>query len=114
MNEDCSAIIVEDLHYHIGEEISVFSVLSQETITGIITSVSLREIVFRAGNGTRFSVQLAQIASGRVIIAKERDILDRLRHIQEQQEGNRLLRQQNSSTSSSSTTSHTATQPLPF
>lgn len=73
---------MEGITYHVGEEVSIFSTLSQEHVNGIVTSVNIREIIVRTDEGNRFSVQFSMISSGRVIVSKERNILDRLRHIQ--------------------------------
>lgn len=87
INDDCSGFLIEDIAYHVGEEVSIFSILSQETLTGIITAVSLREIVLRTGEGNRFALQISLISTGRLIISKENDILERLRHIQSVENG---------------------------
>jgi hypothetical protein len=65
----------------VGQEVSVFSTLSQETMTGTISAVTLRELIVRTFENNRFSVQLSLISSGRIIVSKENNILDRLQKI---------------------------------
>ena len=42
----------------------IFSVLSQENISGVITSLTHRDVVVRTGGGSRFLVLVGQIRSG--------------------------------------------------
>jgi hypothetical protein len=81
VNEDCSAVSIEGIDYFVGQEVSVFSTLSQETMTGTISAVTLRELIVRTFENNRFSVQLSLISSGRIIVSKENNILDRLQKI---------------------------------
>lgn len=59
-----------------GDLVVVFSVLSQENISGLITSLSHREIVIRTGTGARFSVLVGQIRSGRVTLSKDKETIE--------------------------------------
>lgn len=61
--------------YTTGDMVAVFSTLSQETITGIITALSHREIVVRTGSGSRFSVLVGQLRTGRVTLSKDKEML---------------------------------------
>jgi hypothetical protein len=75
LNEDCSGIVIADVEYCIGEEISIFSLLSQESFQGIITAVSMKDVIVRSSSGIRFSFQLNQIRHGRVILSKGEELL---------------------------------------
>jgi hypothetical protein len=54
----------------------VFSTLSQENISGIVTSLTASEIVVRTPTGPRFRVLVGQLRSGRVVLSKDKETLN--------------------------------------
>ena len=57
--------------FGVGELVVVFSVLSQESLSGIITSITDQDVVVRCGSGARFSFLVGQLREGRVTISKD-------------------------------------------
>lgn len=57
--------------YSIGDLVIVFSVSSQENISGVITAISHRELIVRTSNGSRFAFLIGQIRTGRISISKD-------------------------------------------
>lgn len=78
LNGDYSELTVGSDVYTIGECVNVFSVLSQETLSGVITAISHAEIIVRLGaantsGGARVSFTLGHLKSGRVVLSKDND-----------------------------------------
>uniref|UniRef100_A0A7S3GR95 Uncharacterized protein n=1 Tax=Spumella elongata TaxID=89044 RepID=A0A7S3GR95_9STRA len=73
LSGDLSELFIGDDSYSTGDLCTVFSVLSQENICGIITALSHRELVVRTATGVRFNVLVGQLRTGRVILSKDRD-----------------------------------------
>jgi len=71
VSHDPSVLKVGTNNYAVGELIVVFSVLSQESLSGIITSISDSDVVVRSGSGARFSFLIGQLREGRVAISKD-------------------------------------------
>lgn len=57
--------------YKVGDLVAVFSVLSQESISGVITTISDRDVIVRCGSGARFSFLIGQLREGRITISKD-------------------------------------------
>jgi hypothetical protein len=51
----------------------VFSVISQETLSGVILTINEEGIILQNGSGANLSFQLDQINSGKVEIYKDAD-----------------------------------------
>lgn len=75
MSGDQSELYLGEEVFTTGDLVVVFSTLSQENIAGIITALSHREIVVRTGTGSRFSVLVGQLRTGRVSLSKDRDMM---------------------------------------
>ena len=45
----------------------------QENICGIITALSHKDVVVRTATGSRFTVLVGQIRTGRVVLSRDRD-----------------------------------------
>lgn len=73
---DLSELYIGEEIFGMGDMVLVFSVLSQENISGIITALSHKEIVIRTGTGARFSVLVGQIRTGRVSLSKDREMME--------------------------------------
>lgn len=73
LSGDLSELFIGEESYCTGDLCTVFSVLSQENICGIITALSHRELIVRTATGVRFNVLIGQIRSGRVVLSKDRD-----------------------------------------
>lgn len=63
-------IINNDSKYQVGDSIVAYSIVSQESINGIITAISSNEVIARCGSadtgyGNRFAFRLGQIINGR-------------------------------------------------
>ena len=71
LTSDTCELTVCGTRYNVGDLILVFSVLSQESISGVITTISGRDIIVRCGSGARFSFLLGQLREGRVTISKD-------------------------------------------
>jgi hypothetical protein len=67
---------VGDESYSAGDLVVVFSTLSQENISGIITALTHSEIVIRTPTGPRFRVLVGQLRSGRVVLSKDNETLN--------------------------------------
>ena len=81
INSDYSEITVGSDVFTIGEYVNVFSVLSQETLSGVITAIAHNEIIVRlgtAGNtaGSRVSFTLAHLKSGRVVLSRDTETIE--------------------------------------
>ncbi|KAJ1442954.1 hypothetical protein B484DRAFT_441840 [Ochromonadaceae sp. CCMP2298] len=76
LSGDLAELYVGDETYAMGDMVVVFSVLSQENISGILTALSHREMVVRTGSGARFSVLVGQLRSGRVTVSKDKESID--------------------------------------
>lgn len=81
VNEDCSELKIGDDVYSVGDEISLFSTLSQESISGLITSINSSCFVMQTGEGTKISTRLALISTRRVTLSREVNIIERLQSI---------------------------------
>lgn len=57
--------------YNVGDLVVVFSVLSQESLSGVVTTISDRDVVVRSGSGARFSFLIGQLREGRISISKD-------------------------------------------
>lgn len=75
LSGDLSELFIDNNIYGMGDKVVVFSTYSQENICGIITELSHREIVVRAGTGARFAVLVGQIRAGRVTISKDEETI---------------------------------------
>ena len=71
VSHDPSVLKVGTSAYTVGELIVVFSAISQESLSGIITTISDSDIVVRSGTGARFSFLVGQLRDGRVKISKD-------------------------------------------
>jgi len=78
---DFSELYIGRIIYSLGDLVVIFSVLSQENISGVITSLTHRDVVVRTGGGSRFLVLVGQIRSGRVTISKDHDMIENARII---------------------------------
>jgi hypothetical protein len=56
-----------------GDLVTAFSVLSQETFSGVITSVNAEEVSVRCGSGLRIAVLLKQLLEGRVVLSHDQE-----------------------------------------
>jgi hypothetical protein len=56
-----------------GDLVTAFSVLSQETFSGVITSVAADDISVRCGSGLRIAVALRQLLEGRVVLSHDHE-----------------------------------------
>lgn len=54
-----------------GDLVTAFSALSQETFSGVVTSVSREEVSIRCGSGLRIAVYVRQLLEGRVAISRD-------------------------------------------
>jgi hypothetical protein len=71
VSHDPSVLKVDTCTFTVGELIVVFSAISQESLSGIITTISDSDIVVRSGTGARFSFLIGQLRDGRVTISKD-------------------------------------------
>lgn len=69
VSEDMTIFAVNGVEYHIGQEVHVWSVLSQEMLIGILVSMDSVQAIVRAFNGTRFSFQYSLLKAGRIGIS---------------------------------------------
>ena len=76
LSGDLSELFIGEESFSMGDMVVVFSVLSQENISGIITALSHKELVIRTGSGSRFSVLVGQIRSGRVTLSKDAEMVE--------------------------------------
>jgi hypothetical protein len=56
-----------------GDLVTAFSVLSQETFSGVITSVTADGVSVRCGSGLRIGVTLKQLTEGRVVLSHDQE-----------------------------------------
>jgi len=68
VGEDYKDVSVDGLAYRLGEEVSVFSVLSQESFRGALCSISDKEIAIRTCAGPCLVFTMSQLQLGRVYI----------------------------------------------
>ena len=54
-----------------GDLVTAFSALSQESFSGVVTSVSREELSIRCGSGLRIAVYVRQLLEGRVAISRD-------------------------------------------
>ena len=71
--QGCFHLCIGSKVYVAGDLVTVFSVLSQETFSGVITAVSDDEVSIRCGSGLCIAVYLRQLLEGRVVISKDED-----------------------------------------
>ena len=64
--------------YTIGDLVIIFSHLTQESLSGVITTITCNEIIIRsgAGLGTRFAFHISLLRNGRITIARDVDAKD--------------------------------------
>lgn len=64
--------------YAIGDLVIIFSHLTQESLTGVITTITSNEVIIRsgAGLGTRFAFHISLLRNGRITIARDVDAKD--------------------------------------
>lgn len=64
--------------YTIGDLVIIFSHLTQESLTGVVTTITCNEIIIRsgAGLGTRFAFHISLLRNGRITIARDVDAKD--------------------------------------
>ncbi len=64
--------------YTIGDLVIIFSHLTQESLSGVITTITCNEIIIRsgAGLGTRFAFNISLLRNGRISIARDVDAKD--------------------------------------
>eukprot|EP01039_Chlorochromonas_danica_P000908 gene907-990_t len=72
---DRSQLNVDEEVYTLGESVTVFSVLSQESFQGNLCAISESDVVIRTLAGPRLAFTLAQLQSGRVRISREQEPL---------------------------------------
>jgi hypothetical protein len=65
-----------------GDLVTIFSVLSQETFSGVITSVSQEEVTVLCGSGVYVSVYIQQLLEGRVTIAEDTESMMAMKILQ--------------------------------
>lgn len=70
---DLAEIYVGDEAFAPGDLVVVFSVLSQENVSGIVTALTHRDLVVRTPTGSRFRVLVGQLRTGRVVLSKDRE-----------------------------------------
>ena len=75
LSEDLGEVRVGGEAFAVGDAVCVFSALSQETLSGIITALSTAEVVVRVGGGARFSFLVSQLRSGRVTLSRDAEAL---------------------------------------
>jgi len=73
VTHDPSVLKVGQATFGVGDLVVVFSVLSQESLSGVITTISDRDVVVRSGSGARFSFLIGQLRQGRITISKDKD-----------------------------------------
>jgi hypothetical protein len=71
LSGDLTELFVGPESFSLGDLVVVFSALTQENISGVVTALSHKELVVRCGSGSRFSVLVGQIRSGRVTLSKD-------------------------------------------
>lgn len=54
-----------------GDLVTVFSVLSQESFSGVIMAVSLEEIAIRCGSGLRIAIHIPQLLNGQLVLHRD-------------------------------------------
>ena len=54
-----------------GDLVTVFSVLSQESFSGVIMTITNDEVTVRCGSGARLAVHLPQLLEGRVTLSRD-------------------------------------------
>lgn len=64
--------------YTIGDLVIIFSHLTQESLTGVVTTITCNEIIIRsgAGLGTRFAFHISLLRNGRITISRDVDAKD--------------------------------------
>jgi len=73
VTHDPSVLKVGQASFGVGDLVIVFSVLSQESLSGVITTISDRDVVVRSGSGARFSFLIGQLRQGRITISNDKD-----------------------------------------
>jgi hypothetical protein len=73
VTHDPSVLKVGHSSFGVGDLVIVFSVLSQESLSGVITTISDRDVVVRSGSGARFSFLIGQLRQGRITISNDKD-----------------------------------------
>ena len=68
-----SHLLISKELFSVGNLIMVFSVISQETLSGVILTINEEGIILQNGSGANLSFQLDQINSGKVEIYKDAD-----------------------------------------
>lgn len=69
ISDDMMTLAINGIDYHIGQEVKVFSVLSQEILSGMLVSMDHVRALVRASNGIRFSFQYSLLKAGRIVVS---------------------------------------------
>lgn len=68
VNETKTEITINNQSFSLGTEISIYSIISQETFTGIITRITANDLTLRMDHGPRFAVDFDFVRNGRMKI----------------------------------------------
>lgn len=77
--------------FSVGELINVFSAVSQETLSGVITAISDDFVSLRCGSGAKFHYKIEALMDGNISIAEDEEAKLAAKLIQEEWEANKLL-----------------------
>ena len=69
--------------YGAGDLVTIFSVLSQESFSGVITAVSQDEVTLLCGSGIQMAVYIQQLLEGRVSISEDTESIMAMNILQE-------------------------------
>ena len=89
VNADSDKLEIGTETYYVGDCIIALSILSQESLFGIITSISHNDVIVKCSHGQgKFSFRIGQIKNGRIKIsrdlesAKDQDIINHAMNLQ--------------------------------
>lgn len=76
IRDDFTEFSVDEERYTLGDHVALYSLATEQSLVGVITAISFRDVVLRSGAGVRFSFLIGQLRTGRVSVSHDKESME--------------------------------------